>query len=166
MVLIIPGGKNMRRKDREISLEEAKVLLHKGRWGVLSTETGGVPYGVPVNYYYSREENAIFIHCAKEGKKLDNINKNSRVSFVVVTDEKIIPEKFTSLYSSVIISGRASFVNEDAGKTQRLKELCDVLTPGDPEATKDTIKKYLPHTAIVRIDIEEISGKRNSGLKD
>lgn len=152
----------MRRKDREITKKEAECLLENGTWGVLSTSANNKPYGVPVNYYYSSEENAVFFHCAKEGRKLENINANNQVSFAVVPSEKIVPDKFTSLFESVTISGRASIISDETEKIQRLKELCRVLSPGYSEAAESAILKYISSTEIVRIDIEEISGKRNA----
>jgi nitroimidazol reductase NimA-like FMN-containing flavoprotein (pyridoxamine 5'-phosphate oxidase superfamily) len=40
----------MRRKDRELSAEEAGRILAKGEFGVLSTVgTDGQPYGIPLS---------------------------------------------------------------------------------------------------------------------
>lgn len=148
----------MRRKDREIDREETVEALKKGTWGVISVSVDGEPYGVPVNYYYSSEENAIFFHCAKEGRKLDGITYNSRVSFTVVLSEKIIPEKFSTLYESVIVSGRASLVKDKEETAKRLRELCDVLAPG---MDADGMINQCTSAAMVRIDIENMSGKKH-----
>ncbi len=94
----------MRRKDRGMQKEDAIRALEKGTWGVFSTADSGRPYGVPVNYLYSTDENAIFFHCATEGRKLDNIRKNKHVCFTVITDQKIVPERFTTLYKSIVAS--------------------------------------------------------------
>ena len=70
----------MRRTDKEITdrkqinsiLDEA-VVLH------LALVDGEWPYLVPVNFGY--RDKAIYIHCAREGKKLDLARKNDRVVF-------------------------------------------------------------------------------------
>jgi len=149
----------MRRKDREMTGEDALAALEGAKWGVLSTSADGIPYGVPVNYYYSREENAIFFHCAPTGRKLNNINATSAVSFTAVLSETIIPEKFATLYKSVIVSGRASLVDGRDEKIKRLGELCASLGQRDIRERDTFILKYLSSTAVVRIDIYDISGK-------
>jgi len=63
--------------------EETDRLLQVGVYGVLSTAgSGGLPYGVPLNYVYHK--NVIYFHCAVDGLKLDLLNQNNMVSFCVV----------------------------------------------------------------------------------
>ena len=43
----------MRRKDRELSIEEGKELLKNGEYGVLSTSDNcNQPYGILLSYAY------------------------------------------------------------------------------------------------------------------
>ncbi len=87
--------RNVRRKDREISIESATQLLAEGEYGVLSTAgTDGQAYGVPLNYVY--KNNCLYFHCALEGHKLDNIKANNKVSFCVVGRARVLPDKFTT----------------------------------------------------------------------
>jgi nitroimidazol reductase NimA-like FMN-containing flavoprotein (pyridoxamine 5'-phosphate oxidase superfamily) len=151
----------MRRYDREMCYEDTAAALASGKWGVLSMWDGEEPYGVPVNYVYSQSDGAIFFHCAKEGRKLDIINFNNKVSFAVVSRERIIPERFTTLYESIIVSGKASVVEDEDEKLKRLIQLCEALTPENIDGRDPYIKKYLSETTVIRIDIENISGKRN-----
>ena len=82
----------LRRKDRAITEEEAKVLLNKAEYGVLSTVAeNGTPYGVPLNFCII--DHCIFFHCALEGQKLDNIKQNKSVSFCTVGNTEILPDK-------------------------------------------------------------------------
>jgi nitroimidazol reductase NimA-like FMN-containing flavoprotein (pyridoxamine 5'-phosphate oxidase superfamily) len=72
--------REMRRKDRSISSEQAIQLLKNGQYGVLSTiGENGYTYGVPLNYVY--HEGNIYFHCAVEGSKIDNIMFNNKVFF-------------------------------------------------------------------------------------
>jgi nitroimidazol reductase NimA-like FMN-containing flavoprotein (pyridoxamine 5'-phosphate oxidase superfamily) len=140
---------------------DAARLLEEGQLGVLCTAgTDGVPYGVPLNYCYVREDNAIFFHCASVGRKMDNIKSNARVSFTVMGSSRIIPEKLTTYYESVIVSGRAALVQGNEEKAQRLDQICRHLSPGI-EWRDDGGCRHLSATAIVRIDIDSISGKKN-----
>ena len=64
--------KAMRRKDRAVSREEALEALRQGEYGVLSTiGPDGELYGVPLSYALLDE--AVYFHCAREGRKLDNL---------------------------------------------------------------------------------------------
>lgn len=140
---------------------QAVRLLEEGQVGVLcTTDADGEPYGVPLNYCYVRKDNVIIFHCANEGRKLKNIQSNPRVSFTVMGRNRINAERLTTYYESVIVSGRASLVQDDEEKVLRLDQLCRCLTPGIEWGTNaDCI--HLKRTAVVRIDIDSISGKKN-----
>ena len=96
----------MRRKDREIVGEEIETILQKGEYGILSTVgQDGKPYAVPFSYAW--KDGLIHLHCAANvGKKLENISYCSEVCFVVVGDTTVQPEKFGTLYESVILTGQ------------------------------------------------------------
>ena len=146
------------RRERLLPDSEAREILKKGQYAVMSAiSPDGTPYGVPLNYYYDEEEDAIFFHCAQRGHKLDSISFHSRVSFTVVTRADIDAPNLTTLYESAIATGLVSFVSTDEEKKLRLEGLCRALTPS---VSADTCGS-LPHTAVVRISIETVTGKRN-----
>ena len=92
----------LRRKDRSIKEDEAFALLNKAEFGVLSTVTEDrKPYGVPLNFCII--DHCIYFHCANEGQKLDNIKHNKSVSFCAVGNTEILPDKFGTIYESVIV---------------------------------------------------------------
>src|SRR5689334_11917769 len=97
----------LRRKDRGLDEPEARELLERGEYGVLSScGPDGQPYGIPLSYCVIGD--AIYFHCALEGHKLENIVADSRVSFCVVGTTEVLPDKFSTRYESVIVSGRAA----------------------------------------------------------
>ncbi|HJL70970.1 MAG TPA: pyridoxamine 5'-phosphate oxidase family protein, partial [Anaerolineales bacterium] len=99
----------LRRKDRAITEEEAKALLNKAEYGVLSTVAeNGKPYGVPLNFCIV--DHSIYFHCAVEGQKIDNIKQNKSVSFCTIGNTEILPDKFSTKYESVIVSGEVEEV--------------------------------------------------------
>ncbi len=151
----------MRRKDRAMDESLAVKLLEESQLGVLCTSgADGAPYGVPINYCYLRDDNVIIFHCAKDGRKLENIKDNPRVSFTVMGKNRIIAERLTTYYESVIVSGTASLVQDDEEKKLRLDQLCRRLSP-EIEWRSDRDCIHLARTMIVRIDIDSISGKKN-----
>ena len=77
--------RTVRRQDREVDEREARTILEKGQYGVLSTvDAAGAPYGVPLSYVYRDGE--IYIHSAVEGRKVDNLTLTpaAQFSFCVV----------------------------------------------------------------------------------
>lgn len=105
--------RGVRRKDRVIPDEEAWDLLRRAEYGVLSTVSeDGRPYGVPLNYCVA--EDSIYIHSALEGRKIENLehgaSQGASVSFCVVGDTEVMPEKFGTKYESVIVAGRVEEV--------------------------------------------------------
>lgn len=85
--------RELRRAKRELPKEKCLEILQKGDYGVLSTiSDNGYPYGVPINYVY--HQSCLYVHCAYEGHKVDNIAHNQKkVSFSIVTDYDVIEEK-------------------------------------------------------------------------
>jgi len=149
------------KPDRKLSYSDSAAILRQCKYGILSTSTlDGVPYGVPVNYFYVPDDNAIYFHCAIKGRKIDNIITNNNVSFVVVGKEMIIEDRFSTQYESVIVTGTASLITDNEEKRSKLVQLCEELTPA-AEGRDEFILKYLPSTTIVKITINDISGKKN-----
>ena len=67
----------MRRKDREVSAEQAWEIVERCSYGVLAmTKPDGTPYAVPVNF--AREGNCLYIHCAQAGEKTDCLHHQCR----------------------------------------------------------------------------------------
>jgi len=149
--------RNVRRKDRELSIELATKLLAEGEYGVLSTAgPDEQAYGIPLNYVY--KNNCLYFHCALEGHKLDNIRANNKVSFCVVGRAKVLPDKFTTAYESTIAFGTASEVQGDE-KHSALLSLLEKYSPDFMEEGQKIIAKYINKTTIIKIAINHITGK-------
>ncbi|MEG0250742.1 MAG: pyridoxamine 5'-phosphate oxidase family protein [Peptostreptococcus sp.] len=149
--------RNMRRKDREISINDAREILTKGSYGVLSTlSDNGYPYGIPVNYIFYNGH--IYFHSAKEGHKLDNIRNNSKVSFCVVGSEEVLPDQFTTDYESAVVFGEAKEVS-DIEKEEILLEIIKKYSPEFIEKGKKYIGALESKTTVVKIEIKHLSGK-------
>ena len=149
--------REMRRKDREITHDEITDILVNGDYGVLSTVSqNGYPYGVPVTYVYLN--NSIYFHCATEGHKLDNILHNSRVSFCVVGQACVLPDKFAVKYESVVLFGIAHEDFEDE-KNTALIEILKKYSPGYMEKGKEYMKNKDKASRVIKINIEHCTGK-------
>ncbi|MBC2711653.1 MAG: pyridoxamine 5'-phosphate oxidase family protein [Desulfosarcina sp.] len=150
--------KPLRREDRRLDDTAAMALLKRGEYGILSTsDKNNRPYGIPVNYVVMEE--CVFFHCATEGQKLENITANNGVSFCVVGETDLIPEKFSTRYESVVVSGRAAVVSDGVLKKNVLRALITKYAPDHMATGKTYIDKLMGKTAVVRVSIDHLVGK-------
>jgi uncharacterized protein len=149
----------MRRQDRELTPSETDDILAKGSYGVLSMNGGNdYAYGVPLSYVYRGAR--IYFHCALEGKKLTRIRQDNRVAFCVVGEAIPMTDKYSMRYKSIIAFGKVREVDGDEKMAALLalveKYACDqeYLAKG-----KDHAVNAFAKTAVLRMDIERLSGK-------
>ena len=150
--------RDIRRADRALTKDQAREILARAEHGVLATVgADGWPYAVPVNHVLAGD--VLYIHCALEGHKLENIAHEERVSFCAVAGATVLPAKLSTLYESAVVFGRAAVVTGPAEKLRALELLavrfCGALSP---EAEK-AIATSGSRTAVVRIRLEQIAGK-------
>lgn len=149
--------RKMRKKEREIDIAQAKDILEKCNYGILSTVgDNGYAYGVPLSYVYI--DNAIYFHCANEGQKLDNMNTNDKVSFCVVGETCTLPDKFSTKYESVIVFGRAKEVLGEE-KKNALIEITKKYSADFMEKGMIYILDAEDRVKIIKISIEHMTGK-------
>ena len=153
----------MRRKDREVTDREAvRAILDKAKILHLAMIDNGRPYVVPLHYGYSLDDDGLtlYLHSAKEGRKLDVLRKNDRVAFVLETDVSLVsggdlPCKYGAAYASVMGEGRATILTDPVEKTDALTMLMKTQTGRNfyiTEAMTDTV-------AVLRIDVEAFTAK-------
>jgi len=149
----------MRRKDRQMSDEEALTLLKTGEYGILATvDNDGQPYGVPLSYVVV--DNCIYYHGTNAGgTKYNNIISNHKVTFTVVGNTKVIPEKFGTLYESVIALGEASEVTDETEKRAVLKEFLYKYSSDFVAEGEKYIEAAASKTSIIKIEIKTLTGK-------
>lgn len=152
--------KEMRRKEKKMSVDEAKTLLGEAEVGRLAMSLNDEPYVVPVTFVYFNEK--IFFHCAREGKKIDYVSANAKVCFEV--DEFLDvktgdnPCNYTLMYRSVIAYGTAVFVEDVGEREEALTRL--VKKYGGPVRVPFD-KKMLERTLIVAINVDWLTGKKS-----
>jgi uncharacterized protein len=152
----------MRRKDREIT-DTSKIqdLLEKARVCRVAMVDDGRPYLVPM--CFAHDGNALYLHSALKGKKIDALVKNPAVCFEVDTLLDVLdsdePCGWSMRYQSVIGFGKAVFIEEAEEKRKAL----DVLFKRYAGRSGSFPDGKVQATAVIRIDIETITGKA-SGL--
>ncbi|MGL6226739.1 MAG: pyridoxamine 5'-phosphate oxidase family protein [Thermoguttaceae bacterium] len=153
---------SIRRADRAVSQSEALELLDKADFGVLSTVgADGCPYGVPLNFVRIGEK--LIVHCAQQGRKVENVRQNDQVSFCIVGQNQVRPETLTTFYESVIVSGTAIWIEDPEPKRAALFALCQKFDPEKsyPANLEQMIDKQLHQTGLIEITIEQMTGKAN-----
>jgi len=146
----------MRKKEREIcDPKEVESIISRACVCRLAMCDGGAPYVVPLCFGY--EKGALHFHSATEGRKLEILKKNPRVSFEMDIDWEIVRsgDHCNMRYRSVIGFGSAAFVEAPEDKRNSLDLIMRHYHQEPfayPEAT-------LKRTAIIKVEIEEMTGK-------
>ncbi len=153
----------MRRKDREITtLTETVELLKQSKVMRLGLVDEGYAYIVPLSFGYEvvGEQLKLYFHSAKEGKKIDLLRENGKVSFEVDTLGDITTGEdaceYSCLFGSVMGRGTAAFVEDEAEKLHALQRIM-AHQAGEAEYSYD--KRVVDVTAVVCITVESLSGK-------
>jgi nitroimidazol reductase NimA-like FMN-containing flavoprotein (pyridoxamine 5'-phosphate oxidase superfamily) len=155
----------MRRLDREMPESFALGIADKCEWAVISMiDKEGDPYCIPVSVV--RDGRYIYFHSAHEGKKKDSLKNNPKVCVCCVGDTKRAKDKFTTEFESAVIFGRADEVTDENEKIRILRLLCIRHTPDNMINFDAAVKKSIARTAVWRITIDEITGKRKKYGKD
>lgn len=151
--------RSMRRKERQLTAEQAARLLEQETYGVLSVHgDDGYPYGVPVNYAFV--DGRILLHGTSENShKLAAIQNDPKVCFTVVSRHELHGEAFAVYFSSVVVFGKAALVEQPAAKRERMRQMMCRLAPGTEQKTEQTCDKLLDALNVIEILPEHISGK-------
>jgi len=146
------------RQDRTLGLEEALQVLATADHGVLATVgDDGQPYAVPLNHVLAG--NVLYAHSALRGHKLDNIAHEPRVSFCAIEGVTVDASMLSTYYQSAIAFGPAELVADDGEKFQALQLLVKRYCGTVSAENEAYVARLLPQTAVIRIRIDEISGK-------
>ena len=153
-------NQHVRRQDRLLDELRADELLATAEYGILSMVTPeGNGYGIPLNYVWDKAQNVVYIHCAPEGRKLNCLKHNPHVSFTVVGRTKVVPDKFTTNYESVVLTCKAHLRLPADERMAALELILDKYAPEDKVIGLKYAQKSFHRTEIIRLDIVSASGK-------
>jgi nitroimidazol reductase NimA-like FMN-containing flavoprotein (pyridoxamine 5'-phosphate oxidase superfamily) len=152
----------MRQKEKEITnIPEIEAIIQKAEVCRLGLAVDNTPYIVPLFFGY--ENNCLYIHCAKEGRKLDMIGQNNIVCFEMEVDTEITNRdkpacQWSSVYRSVIGYGSAFILEDFEEKKQALDVIMRHYSNKNSFEYK---KKAVEEVAIIKIVVNHISGKQS-----
>ena len=153
-------GNQVRRNDKEIKdVDGIREILQKGLVCHLAMVDDGKPYIVSMNYGY--KDNKLFLHAALEGRKIDIISKNPEVCFQIITGARLVTgseacEDWSMKYRSVTGFGKATLIEDEKEKIPAMHILMDQYTTKGPF---EFSPKRVAKTMVIRIDIDEMTGK-------
>lgn len=138
------------------------LLLERMPVGRLAVTTVDGPYLVALNYLFF--EGSVYFHCSPSGRKVEALRADPRVCFMV---DEVGPQVhwdhgcgFSQIYKSVLCFGKAEFLEGLVEKRQILERMVRKYVPSSyplPSFEDPNVA----NTAVVRIRIDEMSGKEN-----
>ena len=151
--------REMRRKRQVLTFEESTAVLNKGTSGVLAvTGDDDYPYAVPLSYVYDGDK--LYFHCAKSGHKLDAIERNCKVSFCVIDQDKVMPEEYTSYFRSVIAFGKIRIMEDEQEKRAAIEKLAFKYAPNEEPANRNkAIECEWKPLCMLEMTIDHMTGK-------
>lgn len=155
----------MRRKDREVTdknkIEEIIKSCYCCRVGF---NDDGEVYIVPLNFGYCLQDDnyTFYFHGAKEGRKIDLINKNPYVGFELDTNYRLntgeIACEYSCRFQSIIGNGTASIVDDIAEKE---KGLSLIMKHNTGKSEWEFNEKMLSAVCVFKIAVTALSCKEH-----
>ncbi|MDR3307924.1 MAG: pyridoxamine 5'-phosphate oxidase family protein [Coriobacteriales bacterium] len=157
----------VRRESRALSQEKAYEIIRETEHGVLATvDEQGRPATAALNHVLLEDGN-LYFHTGTEGEKLDNIRANPQVSYFVTQTADVIYEQFTTAFSSAVVHGEMTVVEDEGERLRILTALVDRFSDGSlpAEVVTDFIAVGLATVAILRLTPTHITGKARLSRK-
>ena len=156
----------MRRKDRQIT-DEAQIdaVLRQCDCIRLAFACAGAPYIVPMNFGFVHEAGGprlFYLHCARRGRKLDEMRRAPRVGFELDTGHGVItaPEAcgWAFRFQSVIGTGVIREVREPEEKKRALSAILAHYEKSRPFTFTD---EQAQRVAVFRLDVAQLTCKEH-----
>jgi len=155
----------MRRKDREVTDESCiEEIIENCDCLRLGLADGDRPYIVPLNFGWHRNNNKLvfYFHGAKEGRKIDLINKNQYAGFELDTNHLLITHDTACghafRFQSIIGAGTVEMVEEHEEKAAALRLIMKHHTKKDeweiPRQMADAV-------AVIKLTADEYACKEH-----
>jgi hypothetical protein len=120
---------------------------------------GDQPYMVTLNFGY--ENDALYFHCALEGRKIDIIRRNSKACVSFDADTEMVTEEkacgWTMRYKSVVGFGRASLIEGHEAKKEALAVIMRHYSDRAFTFQDAAVRK----TMVIKVELERLTGKES-----
>ena len=151
----------MRRKDKEITDQKLlEEILSTSILCRIAMVDNGIPYMVPLNYGYFN--NALYIHSASKGKKIEILKNNNHVCFEIENSVEILkhdePCHWSTKYRSLIGYGTVDIIND----FEKKKEGLDIIMKQNGKTDNNIYNENNVNAIVIlKLNINSISGKQS-----
>jgi nitroimidazol reductase NimA-like FMN-containing flavoprotein (pyridoxamine 5'-phosphate oxidase superfamily) len=146
---------------KEITLQnELLEVINKCKVCHVGFVDGDKPYVLAFNFGFDGK--SVYLHCAKEGYKIDVLNKNNQVCIEFDTDHDLFARheevacSWRMRYRSVIVWGKAEFVSDYNEKVDGLKIFMKNYSDLNFEFSIPSVNNIL----IIKIPIDKMTGRK------
>lgn len=155
---------HMGNQDNEIINQDLiQAMLKKGKVITLALSDGLNPYIVTLSYGYDSSRQAIYMHCSKNGLKMDYIKKNPLTCATIIEDHGYVLDDCTQKYRSLVIWGKISMI-EDLNEKKHGFSVLFTHLEGENQTISSKMKledANYQDVGVLRLDIEQIDAKGN-----
>ena len=152
----------MRRIDKEIDdIRTIESILHEADHCVVAMSDNNSPYIVPMNFGF--KNNSLYLHSSTEGRKIEILKVNNKVSFGVEVRTKVVkselPCNWGMNYMSVIGEGNAHFIEDSKKRIEALDIIMSKYSNDEATTSFRYSETALNKVALIKIEIKLLSGK-------
>ncbi len=112
----------------------------------------GMPYVVPLNFGY--ENGVLYLHGAKEGKKIEALKHNPKVCVAFSTDHLLryqheqVACSWSMKYRSVLLYGEVEFINDEQERIEALNVMMRKYAKRDFKFNMPAVREVLPFKVV------------------
>ena len=142
-----------------IELDKLEEIISKCKICRVGMVDGDEPYVLAMNFGY--EDQTVWLHCAKEGKKIEVLKRNNKVCLEFDADHKLFARhehvacSWRFAYRSVLIHRNAIFVDDYDEKIKGLNIFMRNYSDKAFEYSKPSVNNIF----IIKVPIESITGR-------
>lgn len=138
---------------------ECEKMIQGTFQGVLCMADNNEPYALPINHAY--HDGKFYFHCGTTGRKLDVINKNPNVSYVInkyYGDPEHLAQslKCHGCWESVIVYGKAKVIRESEELLSAFKTFMAYYGRTDFQPSEG----FSESTSAIVIEVERMTARR------
>lgn len=155
----------MRRKDREVTdAQKIRAVIEACQCCRLGFCDGEKAYIVPLNFGYEEKEGKyiFYFHSAKEGRKIDLIEKTHYAAFEMDANMEIYGKdtacSYAARFQSVMGGGKVDFVESEGEKIFALRAIMRHHTGREDWRFEE---KMLRSVRVFKLEVEELSCKEH-----
>lgn len=145
--------------NRPVTKQETKEILKNEPRGILAVlGDDDYPYCMPLDYWYSEEENRIYFHSGIKGHKVDAIKKHEKVCFCICNEGYREDGDWSLNIISIIAFGKVVIIDD----YEKAMDICRQLSykfTGDDDYIEGEIEELGHETLVFGIDIEHMTAK-------